>query len=412
MSERLPIAVTGIGIVSPIGFGRQQFWSALCEGRSGIAPIERFPAPPGGPRLAAQVRGFSAREFIASSHLRRMDSFSRMLVAASRMALDDARLPPRQLTPERIGVVVGSVLGDISESVAHLNRVFSKGPAAASPMIFPNLVLNAAASYISMELGITGVNLTVSQGEISGELAIMQACDTLRNGRADIMLAGGGDELDAIVFEVYRRARALSSQRGGVEWCSPYDAARNGIVLGEGAAMLVLEPVALAHARGATVYAEIADYLSFGVPSPAYDWPARAADAVTPLRRLLSGAHAEAEAIELVCGSANSSWRLDGCEIDVCAQLVAARDEPLLRTSVKGAIGEFGAAGALTTAAACLGLHTQTVPPLCHLQTSQAPGALRLASNRGVTRALRGALVSGVARGGNVAALLLRHAAA
>src|SRR5262249_61343996 len=199
MSGRFRIAVTGIGVVSPIGFGRQQFWQALCGGQSGLAPIERFPVPAGAPRLGAEVRDFPAREFIASTHLRRMDNVSRLLVAAARMALDDARLPAKLLVPERTGVVVGSVLGDISESVTYLQRVFTKGPSAASPMVFPNLVLNAPASYIAMELGTTGVNLTVSQGEISGESAILQACDALRAGRAEVMLAGGGDELDGIV---------------------------------------------------------------------------------------------------------------------------------------------------------------------------------------------------------------------
>jgi 3-oxoacyl-[acyl-carrier-protein] synthase II len=437
MSERLRIAVTGVGVVSPIGFGREQFWRALCAGRSGIAPIERFPVAPGGPRLAAEVRGFAAREFIASAHLRRMDNLSRMLVAASRMALDDAGLATKQPAPEQVGIVVGSVLGDISESVTFLQRVLAKGAAAASPMVFPNLVLNASASYVAMELGLTGVNLTVSQGEISGELAIMQACDALRNGRAEMMLAGGADEVDRVVFDVYRRGRALSSQRGGAEWCSPYDAGRNGIVLGEGAAMLVLEPLRRAQARGAPVYAEIADYVSFGVVSPPYDWPARAAGALAPLLHCLNeagesvdtrtgrrpGMNSQAEstaahssglpemhAIDLVCGSGNSSRRLDGCEIDLCAQLAAARNEPLTLTSIKGAVGEFGAAGALTTAAACLALSEQAVPPLCNLRESEAPDAVRLAPPCGAARALRAALVWGMARGGASAALFLHRA--
>jgi 3-oxoacyl-[acyl-carrier-protein] synthase II len=410
MAKSVRIAVTGIGVVSPIGFGREQFWGALCAGRSGIAPIERFPVTPAGPRLAAEVRGFAAREFIASAHLRRMDNVSRMLVAASRMALDDAGLSAPQGAPEQMGVVVGSVLADISDSVTFLDRVFAKGAAAASPMVFPNLVLNAPASYIAMELRITGVNLTVSQGEISGELAIMQACDVLRNGRADIMLAGGGDELDHVVFDVYRRARALSSQRGGAEWCSPYDAERNGIVLGEGAAMLVLEPAARAHARGATVYAEIVDSLLFSVPSPPYEWPASAERAFWPLQRLLSAAHVEPEEIDLVCGAGNSLRRLDAYEIDLCARVAAGRPDALTLTSIKGAIGEFGAAGALTTAAACVALHEQTIPPLCNLRASAAAGGVRLAADCGTAQALRAGLVSGVARGGASAALLLRPA--
>jgi len=412
MSElRDRVAVTGIGIVSPIGFGRQQFWTALCEGRSGIVPLERFRAPDDGPRLAAEVRGFAAREFITSVHLRRMDNVSRMLVAASRMALDDARIAAARVPPERIGIVAGSVLADISESVLHLQRVFTKGPAAASPMLFPNLVLNAPASYVSMELGITGVNLTVSQGEISGEQAIVVGCDLIRSGRADVVLAGAGDELDAIVFEVYRRARALSSQRGGDEWSSPYDRDRNGVILGEGAAMLVLEPSAAAHARGATVYAEVDECTIFSVPAPLYDWPATAPAARAPLRRLLDGVGEHRRPVDLICGAANSSRRLDACEIELFAQLLGESARNVYLTSVKGAAGEFGSAGALNVAAACLALRQQRVPPLCHLRTPEPAAPFRFAAPSAAEASLQGALVCGIGRGGVVAALLLRRSA-
>ncbi|MGD0948361.1 MAG: beta-ketoacyl synthase N-terminal-like domain-containing protein [Candidatus Binatia bacterium] len=397
-----PVAVTGIGVVSPIGLGRQQFWSALIEGRLGIAPIESFPVPEGGPTLGAEVRGFAAREFIASSHLRRMDKLSRMVVAAARMALDDARVVLGEIQPETVGVVIGSALGDLSESAVHLERVFTKGPASASPMLFPNLVLNAAASYVAMEFGLTGVNLTVAQGETSGEQAFILGCELVRTGRADLVLAGGGDEMAGIVFDVYRRARALSSQRGGPEWSSPYDAGRNGIVLGEGAAIVALESPARACARGATILAEVEGYAVFGVPSPPYDWPTEARAALAPLRRLLG-----ADGVELVCGSGNSSRHLDACEIDLCGRLFEPGSGACL-TSIKGAVGEFGAAGALSAAATCLALHEQIVPPLCHLREPDAGPSLRFAASLGEAQPINRALLCGLARGGAGAALLFR----
>jgi 3-oxoacyl-[acyl-carrier-protein] synthase II len=403
------VAVTGIGIVSPIGFGRQQFWMALCAGRSGIGPIERFPVANGAPQLAAEIRGFAAREFIASAHLRRMDGFSRMIVAASRMALDDARLAAGRVDPERAGVVIGSVLGDIVESATYLERVFAKGPAVASPMTFPNLVLNAAASYVSMELGLTGVNLTVSQGETSGEQAIALACDLVRAERADVVLAGGGDGLSPVVCEVYRRARALSAQHGGREWSSPYDVGRNGIILGEGAAMLVLESTARARARGAPIYAEIDGNAAFGVPAPPYDWPAQARAALPVLRHLVSSGSNAPAAVDLICAGANSSRRLDACELDVFSELFGKHADAMHLTSIKGAVGEFGAAGALTAAAAALALHTQTVPPLCHLETPESGVPFRFAA-QAEARPINRALLCGFAHGGAGAALVLHRA--
>ncbi|HXQ23024.1 MAG TPA: beta-ketoacyl synthase N-terminal-like domain-containing protein [Candidatus Acidoferrales bacterium] len=399
-----PVAVTGLGVVSPLGVGRVQFWDALCAGRSGIAPL---PDAAGVPHVAARILNFSPREFITSGHLRRADALSRTIVAASRMALADAKLGAAMPASERIGVVVGSELGNISESVQYLDRLFAKGPALASPLMFPNLVLNAPASYVAMEMGCTGANLTVSQGQASGEQAIATGCDLIRTGRADVVLAGGGDELAEMVIATYRRFRALSSQRGGPEWCSPYDADRNGIVLGEGTAMLVLEPLHRARQRGATIYAEIADVLSFGVAAPTYGWPRRAPTAAPRLRRFLDGA--AQSVVDLVCGGANSSRCLDAYEIDILTHLFGHASPAVPLTSIKGAIGEFGAAGALTAVAACLALHEGAVPPLCELRRPLVAENLRFAARTAEPHPLRSVLQLSLARGGAAIALLLRR---
>jgi len=396
-----PIAVTGIGIVSSIGIGRAAFWDALCAGASGITPIEGLLGGDGAPRIAAPVGEFDAKSLIHSPQLRRMDRLSRMAVAASRLALTDAQLAPDAVAAERAGIIFGTALGNIHDSEGHLDRIFARGPAAASPMVFPNLVMNAPAGYVAMELGFTGVNFTVAQAEVTGEHAVALGCDVLQSGRAELVLAGAGDELSRVVFHVYHRTRGLAGQCGGREWSSPYDAARSGIVLGEGAAMLALESLEHARDRGATVYASIEDTRRFSVPAPPYDWPARADAARAALRPLLDGG------VDLICGGANSSRRLDRCELQLFADAVRNADSVSV-TSIKGAIGEFGGAGALTVATACLGLHAQAVPPLCHLDAPESDTRLRLASRRAVARRLERALVSGLARGGAGVALSLR----
>ena len=186
MTRPVAVAVTGIGVVSPIGIGRSAFWSALRAGRSGIAPVEGLARRSGRPRIAAAVGEFPARELIASPHYRRMDRLSRMVVAASRLAVDDARLAPDALPGDRMGVVFGTALGDTEDSAVHLERVLTRGPAAASPMVFANLVMNAPAGYIAMEFGWTGVNFTVAQADATGEQAIALACDLLGDGSADV----------------------------------------------------------------------------------------------------------------------------------------------------------------------------------------------------------------------------------
>jgi 3-oxoacyl-[acyl-carrier-protein] synthase II len=401
MPEQQPVAVTGIGVVSPIGIGRTAFWEALRDGRSGIAPLEGWARSSGLPRIAAPVGEFAAKDLIASPQLRRMDRLSRMAVASSRLALDDAGIAPADLPSERVGVVFGTALGNLEESVAHLDRVFTRGPAAASPMVFPNLVMNAPAGYVAMEFGFTGVNFTIAQAEVSGEQAVVLGCEVLQSGRADVVLAGGGDQLSTVLLEGYHRARALAGQRGGREWSSPYDSARSGIVLGEGAAILVLEPLAQARARQAAVYAIVDGAARFAVEAPRYDWPHRADGARDSLRALLG------DGAQLVCGGANSSRRLDGCELTLFADALRTHAADASVTSIKGAVGEFGAAGALTVAATCLGLREQAVPPLCNLQTPEPAAPFRFVARRAAGARLKRALVCGLARGGAGVALSL-----
>lgn len=397
MSE-VSVAVTGVGVVSPIGVGRAAFWSALCAGRSGVVPLEGLARQSGRPRIAAPIGELPWKTLITSPQFRRMDRLSRMAVAASRLALDDAGLQGRDVAGERTGVVFGTSLGDLEDSMAHLDRVFTRGPAAASPMVFPNLVLNAPAGYVAMEHGCTGVNFTVAQHEVSGEHAIALGCDVVRSGRADVVLAGGGDGLTPILVEAYHRGRALAAQRGGREWASPYDRERSGIVLGEGTAMLVLESLESARRRGVAVYAVLTAVRDYSVAAPRYTWPPRA-DAAAPLLAPLVG-----DDVDVVFGGGNSSRRLDSCELALFARLFAGRAGVAV-TSIKGAIGESGAAGALTVAAACLALRAQAVPPLCHLITADTEAPFRFVAGRAAPAALRAALVSGLARGGSGIAL-------
>jgi 3-oxoacyl-[acyl-carrier-protein] synthase II len=307
------------------------------------------------------------------------------------------------LRSESLGVVIGSAIGEITDSACYLEKVFTRGPAAASPLLFPNLVLNEPASYVATELGTMGINFTVAQNEVSGEEAILQGCPAIRAGRAEAVLAGGGDELSSIVAEICFRTGRLSGQRGGPQWCSPYDRDHNGMVLGEGAAVLALESPARARARNAPILALIEGEKSFSVPAPLYDWPLDATAACGSIRPLVGAG------VDLVVSSANSTPRLDDCEAALFSRLLAAGDDGAVITSIKGAVGEFGGAGALSVAAACLALHDQVVPPLCRLRTP-ASASLRFAGREGRSAPLRRALVCGLARGGAGTALALRKA--
>jgi 3-oxoacyl-[acyl-carrier-protein] synthase II len=414
------IVVTGIGVVSPLG-PLPAFWRGACAGETGVAAIAEGGGPSDAPTLAARVRDWSARDHIRPALLRRMDRCSQLAVSACRTALADADLALAGAEAESAGVVVGTAFGNLSESEDFLRGLFAKGPGLANPLTFPNLVMNAPTGYVAIDLGLRGPNLTVVRGEASGEAAIALAYDTLATGQADVLLAGGVDELAPVLRAIYTDLHLLSPTAGGEEWSSPFDRERNGFVMGEGAAMLVLERAEHAAARGARVYAELAGYATESVAASPHDWPTVAAAAASgreTARQLGAlGFHPpdarDCEAgVTLIVSCANSTRRLDAAETARLAALLGAAPPRTLVTSLKGAIGEFGAAGAFGAAAAALALATGDVPRLGALRTADAACTLPLAL-RAVPAPAHGvaaALVSSTPRGGGCVTVLFRRA--
>jgi 3-oxoacyl-[acyl-carrier-protein] synthase II len=415
------IVVTGVGVVSPLG-PLPAFWRGLCTGATGIAAMADADQAPGRPRLEARVREWRARDHVRPALLRRMDHCSQMVVSACRMALADAELVLEGAAAEAAGVVVGTAFGNLSESEDFLRGLFAKGPGLANPLTFPNLVLNAPTGYVAIDLGIRGPNLTVVRGEVSGEAALALAYDTIATGQADMLLAGGVDELAPVLREIYADIGVLSpADGGGEEWSSPFDRRRNGFVMGEGAAMLVLERAEHAAARGARVYAELAGYATESVAASPHDWPtpavAAASGRVTAEQLAALGFHpmengGGEHGTTLVVSCANSTRRLDAVEMARIATLLGEGASRALVTSIKGAVGEHGAAGALAGAAAVLALSTGDVPRLGALRGAEPACALPLAlrDTPPPPDGIAHALLSGTPRGGGSITVLFRRA--
>lgn len=364
----MSVAVTGVGVVSAFGLGREAFWDGLVAGRSAVGPLERTRVP--GVDTGAEVRGLEARAFARSPLGRRIDRTSLLALAACRLALADAGEPLASAPAERTGLVLGSALGNLGETQTFLDRLFERG--GGIPLVFPNLVMNAPLSYASIELGVTGPTAFVSEGEVSGEAAIAWGAGLVADGAADVVLAGAADELDGVLCEVLRDARAVAR-------ASPP---------GEGAAVLVLEPLERARVRGARVYATLAPHAGFSVPAPVHGWPADAAAVAAGLAPLVADA-------DMVV--ANGGAALEAVEAAALAEALGARRPAV--TALRGAVGDFGSAGALAAAAAVLAVATGTVPP-----AAPAPAGLAARCDvvRGAARRapLRAAVVSAFARGG------------
>jgi len=405
MSE--PIVVTGLGFVTPLGTGIEEVWSAFTEHRSGVRllgeddprtarGVDPNPLPPSG--RAGLVRGFQPRDHVKSPHLRRMDWFSRMVVAATAQAFSDtATSDLDDEARSRCAIVIGSRFGNQRETSRYLERVIRAGPCAGQPLLFPNLVLNAAAGYAAIELGLRGPNLTVSEHEASGEAAVANAMDLLRGGLADLVVVGGADEFGEVYLDALRERRLLDPE--SVPPGSPRRSTRGTMVPGEGAAALVLETASHARARGRAPYAAVACARSGALPAAPYGFPEPTAAAERLLALTGNGSGAPLQVAGLIGGASGAAPRdaIDGALLEA---LRARQAEPVTYVRLDRLVGEWGGRGALAVALASLAIARGNLPAL---DPGSPEAAAAIAPGR--------ILVPGAARGGVLVPVVVESAA-
>lgn len=373
-----PVAVTGIGVLSVAGCGVDAFWSGLCAG-----------APPAHDRLALDVAAT-----VRTPQGRRIDRASLLALAAARDALAHADLAPEALPPRRSGVALGSAFGNVTETQTFLDRLLARG--SGNPLVFPNLVMNAALSYATIELGTTGPSAMLTEQEASGEAALAWGAQQVADGVLDVCLAGGADEVTDELLRIERETRVASPS--GV--ARPLDRDADGVRRAEGAAVLVLEPLARAQSRGARVWALVEPHPGASVPSPLHGWPSDAA----ALARVLAPLVADAD---VVVAAASGAPALDAVEAEALAAALAGRSIPI--TAPRGVTGHFGAAGALAVATAVLALRHGVVPPTAGCRQPRRAD-LAVVRQAPLALPLRTAVVDGLARGGACRPLRLRVA--
>jgi 3-oxoacyl-(acyl-carrier-protein) synthase len=375
-----PVAVTGLGVLSGFGHGAAPFWAGLVGGESALRPLARL-ARDGAAPLAAEVPALEIRRVATTPLGRRIDRVSLFALAACRLALADAGVG--SLVPDETGVALGSAFGNLGETTDFLDRLIDRG--AGNPLVFPNMVMNASLSYVTIELGVTGPTAMFSELDLSGETAIGWGVDAVAYGEVECCLAGATDELAAALHQVLAETGAVGS---GI--ARPLDPAAGGPAAGEGAAVLFLEPLAAAEARGARVYATIEAPPGFTLAASPHGWP-RDAEA---LARALAPVLADAD---LVVAAARGTPALDRVEAEGLRRALGGR--PAAVTAVRGAVGDFGAAGALGVAAAVLAVAEGVAPPATGAPSEPVAG---LDVVVGAARRLpaRVAVANGMARGG------------
>ena len=395
MSER--VVITGIGCVSCFGTGHRAFVEAIGSGGSGIAPVARFDTADCRSHSAATIRDFDPAAFISPLKLRRVDAVGRVAIACARLLFEDAGGVPGDHT----GIAFGTFTAGLDSLVEYLDGLSEHGPAGAPAILFSNTVSNAPASLCAIEFGLRGPNVTFNQREASGLAALAFSVGAIRQGRTAAMVTGGADCVEETFFKVHDRFRALSPMRGerggGAEAARPFDRDRNGFILGEGGFLLLVESASAADRRGARVYGEIVGVGATSSRTTPNGWPRDGAGLVKAMRIALADAGLLADQVAAVIGTSNGSPVLDRQEAAAIVEVFGGRPIPV--ASVKGAIGESGAASAAGLIAGLFSIASGAVVPTAGFRQ---PDSALVACVSGCQQPARGEafLVNSVASGG------------
>jgi 3-oxoacyl-[acyl-carrier-protein] synthase II len=409
VSERRRVVVTGIGPVTPIGTGVDDFWAGLLDGRNGVRTITAFPIDDLTVSVAGEVPDFDPSAWLDTKEARRTDRFSQFAIASAKLAWADAGSP--DVAAERAGVVYATGIGGIKTLLDAHDVMLERGPGRVSPFMVPMLMANAPAGHIAMMLGFNGPNLCTISACASSNHAIGEAMRMIRDGLVDLMIVGGSEAAThPLTVAAFAQMTALTKNPDPETASRPFDAARNGFVLSEGACAMVLESEDRARARGARVYCEIAGY---GASADAYHITApdpKGSGAALAMRWALGDAGEEPQAVDYVNAHGTSTQLNDAAETAaIKAALGEEHAHRVAVSSTKSMTGHMlGAAGAVEGAACALAIANGRVPPTIHYQEPDPDCDLDVVPNVARDVDVRFALSNSFGFGGQNACIAFR----
>ena len=402
------VVVTGIGPVTPVGVGREALWDSLVAGRSGIKEVTLFDTTDFPVRIAGEIQGFDPHEHLDRKEARRTDRASHFAVAAAKLAWEDADAP--QTEPSRTAVVISTGIGGLSTMIAQHKVLLERGPDRVSPFLVPMMMPNAPAGHVAMEMGFTGPNTCITTACAASGHAVGEASRYIREGYADVALAGGTEAaITPLSMAGFAKMGALSKNPDPAKACRPFDANRDGFILGEGATVLVLEELERAQGRGATIYAEVAGY---GASADAYHITAPepgGGGAVLAMEAALSDADEASEAVDYINAHGTSTPLNDAAETRAIKKVLGEHAHRVMVSSTKSMTGHLlGAAGGIEAAVAALAIHTGMVPPTTNYETPDPECDLDYVPNEARKAEVRLALSNSFGFGGQNAVVALR----
>ena len=410
--EKRRVVITGVGPITPIGTTREGFWDGLQRQRSAVRSISRFDPSIFRSHNAAEINDFVPTDHLENKRAKRLDRFAQFSVVAAQMALADADLDLSKEDRERVGANMGTALGGVSYAEGQLANFLTQGLRGVDATLALAVFGGAASCNIAIELGAMGPNSTNAMSCASGTIAIGDAFRQIRDGYADVMIAGGAEApLAPLTFGAFALIRAMSTRNEEPEKASrPFDKDRDGFVMGEGAAVLILEEYERAKARGAPIYGEI---LGYGMSNDAYHMTAPRPDgsqAARSMRLALKDAEVSADEIDYINTHGSSTPLNDTTETLAIKQVFADRAYRIPLSGTKGYYGHaLGASGAIETAICALAIEREWLPPTVNLQVADEACDLNFLPGTGRKQRVEHVLTNSFGFGGINAALVLRR---
>jgi len=407
------VVVTGMGAITPVGNDVATTWRSLIEGRSGTAPITKFDASNFPVKFAAEVKGFNPLDYMERKEAKRADQYTQYAVAASRQAMTDARLVERNgMDPDRIGVIIGSGIGGLKSFEEQHDVYRERGVGKISPFFIPMFIADIAAGIVSMMFNAKGPNYATVSACATSAHAIGDAYRTIQYGDADIMITGGAEAtVTPMAIGGFANMKALSERNDSPETASrPFDATRDGFVMGEGAGILILEELEHALGRGATIYAEIVGY---GATGDAYHLTAPAPDgegAQRAMKRALKDAGLEPSDIQYINAHGTSTPANDFNETRAIKAVFGDEARNVNVSSTKSATGHMlGAAGAVEAVVSAMVVGTGIIPPTINYHHPDPELDLNFTPNTSVKRDVNAVLSNSFGFGGHNTTLAIKR---
>ncbi|MBI2559713.1 MAG: beta-ketoacyl-[acyl-carrier-protein] synthase family protein [Planctomycetes bacterium] len=405
--------ITGIGIISPLGFGHEEFWKNLIDGRSGISPITCIDTTNYKCKMGVEVKNLQTEQYIGNKGIKYLTKGTKFLASAIKLALQDSGLTTLDSQLEcRTGIIIGSALGNYSETTDYTYDIVRNNPSELLPMASYDVALNSSINFASVFFKIKGPARTISSGFISSTDAIGNAYNLIQNGKADIIITGGVEQisLDAYVIFYMQKLLAGSDGKSG-EISMPFDERRSGFIMSEGAYVFVMEELEFARSRGVRIYAEVKGYACTNAGRKSGSFRQRLDKAGKPMTEAIEEAGLSPEKVNLISANGNSSKVVDLIEAKAIQEVFRNCEEPPLVNSIKGMTGEpYGASGAMQMASAVLAIRDDIVPPMINYEQRDPECDLNFVDSRLTTpdSRLDTVLINSLDYSGNNACLVIQ----